>query len=99
MIALAAFYFGWVMGARDGAKSVDDVSAALTCLRESEELSALASALRAHLGCTLHQAADWFQATDGPPLGVPDVLARVQELVFPANGARAADQQERRRAS
>ena len=99
MIPLAAFDFGWVMGARGGSKSVDDVSAALTSLRESEEFTSLVSAVRAHLGFTLHQAADWFRATDGPPLGVPDVLARVQELVFPANGAGAAEQPERRRAS
>ena len=99
MIALAAFYFGWAMGARGGAKSVDDVSAALTSQRESEEFASLVSALRAHLGFKLHQAADWFRATDGPPLVVPDVLARVQELVFPVNGAGTAERPERRRAS
>ena len=98
MTALVAFYLGWAMGARGGRKSVDEVSAALTSLRESEEFTALLSALRAHLGCTLHQAAEWLQTTDGSPLGVPDVLARVQELVFPANGSSAAQQPERRRA-
>jgi hypothetical protein len=84
MSALIAFYFGWAMGARGGKKSVDDVSAALTSLRESEEFSALVSALRVHAGGALHQAADWLQTKDPAPLGVPDILSRVQDLVFPA---------------
>ncbi len=99
MIALAAFYFGWSMGARNGRKGVEEVSAALTSLRESEEFGALMSALRGHLGSTLHQTADWLQSPDAAPLGVPDVLARVRELVFPAAdafGAFAAQSEQRR---
>jgi succinate dehydrogenase/fumarate reductase cytochrome b subunit len=90
MTALVAFYFGWVMGARGGQKSLDEVSAAMTSLRESEEFTALLFALRAHLGYTLHQAADWLQAVDGPPPGVPDVLARIQDLVFSTDTGSAA---------
>ncbi len=81
MTALMAFYFGWVMGARGGRKSLDDVTAAVGSLRESEEFNALLAALRAHVGSTLHQAADWLQTAEKPPLGVPDLLARVQQLV------------------
>ena len=100
MLALAAaFYFGWAMGARGGRKSVDDVSAALTPLRESEEFNSLLSALRAHFGCSLQQAASWLQDADGPPLGVPDLLARVQQLVIPAPGSAGPDRPERSRAS
>ena len=100
MTALMAFYFGWAMGARGGRKSVDDVSAALSSLRESEEFGALLTALRAHVGSTLHTTADWLQSADQSPLGVPDILSRVQELVFPAaHTSQAADPVEDRRAS
>ena len=99
MLAVAAFYFGWAMGARGGRESVDDVSAALTSLRESEEFNSLLSALRAHLGCSLQQAASWLQGAHGPPLGVPDLLSRVRALVIPAPGFAAPDRPERSRAS
>ena len=99
MTALVAFYFGWAMGARGGRKSVDDVSAALTSLRESEEFNALITALRAHVGTTLHQAADWLQSADQDPPGVPDLLTRVQQLVNPGHRPRTSEQTEDRRAS
>jgi hypothetical protein len=80
MIAVAAFYFGWALGARGGRKNLDEVSAALTSLRESEEFGALVLALRSHLVSTLHQTADWLQSSDKPASAVPDVLSWAREL-------------------
>lgn len=93
MIAVAAFYFGWALGARGGQKSLDDVTAALNSLRKSEEFGALVSALRAHLGSTLAQAGEWLQAPEGPA-GVPDVLSRVRELVSGTNPSGAPERRE-----
>lgn len=83
MEALLAFYFGWSMGARSGAHGMEELNAALVSLRESEEFAALIVALRAHAAFIIREIAERVEGADGSPMGMPDVLARVYELIRP----------------
>lgn len=89
MEALLAFYFGWSMGARSGPQGMDELNAALVSLRDSDEFAALLVALRKHAAHIMRQVADRVEATD-TPMGMPDVLAKVYELIYPVTQGPAA---------
>lgn len=81
MKMLLTFYFGWAMGARSGPEGLDDIKRALVSLRHSEEFQGLLEALRHHGGYLLRDIARRVEGADGTPIGVPDVLARIYDLV------------------
>ncbi|MEO6886955.1 MAG: hypothetical protein ABI232_11835 [Jatrophihabitantaceae bacterium] len=81
MEALLAFYFGWSMGARSGAHGMEELNAALVSLRESDEFAGLVVALRSHAASIMREVAERVEGADGAPMGMPDVLARVYELI------------------
>lgn len=83
MEALLAFYFGWSMGARSGPHGTEELNAALVSLRESEEFAGLMVALRKHAAHIIREVAERVEGADGTPMGMPDVLARVYELIYP----------------
>ena len=83
MRMLFAFYFGWAMGARSGPEGLDEIRAAVASLRHSEEFQGLLTALRQHAAHILRDAAGRVEAAGDAPLGVPDVLARIYEMVQP----------------
>lgn len=85
MKMLLAFYFGWAIGARSGPESLDEIRAALTSLRGSAEFQGLLDALRQHGAHILRDVAGRVEAAGGTPIGVPDVLARIYEMVQPPN--------------
>jgi hypothetical protein len=84
MEAVLAFYFGWVMGARSGQEGVDDLTTAFTSLRQSEEFTALVIALRKHGAYLLRSIADVVDSGEPVTASMPDVLAKVYELIYPA---------------
>ena len=84
MEALIAFYFGWSMGARSGSQGIDELNAALVSLKESDEFAAVVVALRKHAAHIIREVANRVDDSSGSPLGMPDVLARVYELIYPA---------------
>ena len=84
MEALIAFYFGWTMGARSGPEGAQELNDAISSLKQSEEFADLMSALRKHAAVIVRDVADRIEGSGlvderGP---VPDVLARVHELIF-----------------
>jgi hypothetical protein len=81
MEALLAFYFGWSMGARSGAHGMDELNAALVSLRESDEFAGLIAALRNHAAAIMREVANRVEGGDGTPMGMPDVLAKVYDLI------------------
>ena len=81
---LLVFAAGYVMGARAGAESLDDVIDAVHAIRESDEFRDLVSALRAHaadslrgLATTLENGRDASGARTTPT----DLLDRVKLIV------------------
>jgi hypothetical protein len=84
MEALLAFYFGWSMGARSGPEGVNEINSALVSLRESEEFNALLGTLRKHAASILRDIASRVESNGESPLGMPDMLARIYDLVSPA---------------
>ena len=83
MEALLAFYFGWSMGARSGPQGMEELNSALVSLRDSDEFAALLVALRKHAAHIMRQVAERVEGADGTPMGMPDVLAKVYELIYP----------------
>ena len=89
MEALIAFYFGWTMGARSGPEGAQELNDAISSLKQSEGFAALMTALRKHAAVIVRDMADRIEGSGlvderGP---VPDVLARVHELIFNTKAA------------
>ena len=84
MESLIAFYFGWTMGSRSGPEGAQELNDAIASLKQSEEFAAVMSAVRKHAAVIVRDVADRIEGSGlvderGP---VPDVLARVHELIF-----------------
>ena len=77
---LAAFFAGWVVGARSGERGYQDVVASLRRLRDSEEVRDLGQALRSHLGYTLEDLARRLRG-EGEPVSVNDVVETARRLL------------------
>ena len=77
---LAAFFAGWVVGARTGERGYHDVVEAFRRLRESEEVRDLGQAVRSHLGYTLEDLARRLRG-EGEPVNVSDVVETARRLL------------------
>jgi hypothetical protein len=78
------FAAGYVMGARAGSESLDEVVDALHAIRKSEEFHDLVKALRTHAADSLRGLASMLErerenATD--PTAVNDLVERVMVIV------------------
>jgi GTP1/Obg family GTP-binding protein len=82
---LLAFLAGWATANRASRDSHEEVVTALKAVRDSEEMAALAKALRAHTGYVLKEVGEKLLDTggDGRPVGIPDVLSRVRAMIVP----------------
>ena len=81
---LLVFAAGYVMGARAGGESLDEVVEAVHAIRESDEFHDLVSALRTHAADSLRVLATMMEnereATDGRT-SPSDLLDRVKLIV------------------
>jgi hypothetical protein len=78
---LLAFAAGYVMGARAGSESLDEVIDAVHAIRESEEFHDLVKALRSHAAHSLRGLATMLEQGREPsvePGATPDLLERVR---------------------
>lgn len=91
MRVFVALAVGYVIGARAGSRDMDEVVRAVNALRESPEVADLMSAVRSHVGHTLHEVAAILERKEpvaegsGPTaprsIGhVDDVIERVSHL-------------------
>jgi hypothetical protein len=80
---LLVFAAGYVMGARAGAESLDDVVDAVHAIRQSEEFDDLLKALRKHAAHSLRGLATMLENGREPaPDRVPnDLLDRMKVIV------------------
>jgi predicted metalloprotease with PDZ domain len=80
---LLMFAAGYVMGARGGGESLDDVVDAMHAIRESEEFHDFVKALRTHTAHSLHGLATTLEngrRRDETPAS-SDLLERVRLIV------------------
>jgi len=81
---LLVFAVGYVMGARAGSESLDEVVDAVHAIRESEEFHDLVSALRSHAAHSLRGLATMLENNRQPTDQVSsttDLLERVRVIV------------------
>jgi len=80
---LLVFAAGYVMGARAGGETLDEVVDAVHAIRESEEFHDLVTALRSHAAHSLRGLAGMLesgrQATDGS-VSTGDLLERMRVI-------------------
>ena len=79
---LLVFAAGYVMGARAGGESLDEVVDALHAIRESEEFHDLVSALRSHAAHSLRGLAGMLESGRQPDGSVStgDLLERMRVI-------------------
>ena len=83
---LLVFAAGYVMGARAGEESFDDVVAAVRAIRKTDEFEGLLKALQLHAASSLRGLADLVErlgttpGTGAPGLTPSDLLERVRTL-------------------
>lgn len=88
MGVLFAFVVGWLLGARGGQQSYDEVVESAKVVLRSDEFALFKTAIRRHAGATLQQAAEWLQSDrEGGAGNLEDVIARVRQLVRPPANA------------
>lgn len=78
MELLVAFLAGWALGARATPERRAELVRAWRALRETEEFTTLALAVRAHLASGLRELADLVDG--GTPAEPEDLVARVRAL-------------------
>jgi hypothetical protein len=81
---LLVFAAGYVMGARAGGESLDDVIDALQAIRESDEFHDLVAAMRAHAADSLRGLATMVENGRDPTPGrtaPSDLVDRVKLIV------------------
>ena len=82
---LLVFAAGYVMGARGGGESLDDVVDAVHAIRESEEFHDFVKALRTHAAHSLRGLATMVESgrerSDAPQGSSSDLLERVRLIV------------------
>ncbi|MGH9304602.1 MAG: hypothetical protein ACRDZ5_09345 [Acidimicrobiales bacterium] len=80
MKVLAAMVIGYLLGAKSGAKDLDQLSRALKALYETDELADVVAAGRMQLGASLRGLAGIL---DGQPdaAGAGDLVTRVRSIV------------------
>lgn len=76
---LMAFFVGWTVGAKAGAKGYEEVVAAVRTVRQSEEFAALVSISRTHAASTLRELSKLLSGETERP-AAEDLIARVQRL-------------------
>jgi hypothetical protein len=79
MGVLLALAVGYAIGAKAGAEGYEEVVQSLKAIRDSEEFTALLSALRSHASHVLKEVAD-VVATDGELPAVGDLVERVRAM-------------------
>jgi hypothetical protein len=84
----AALVVGYLVGARTGAKDLDELGRSLKALCETDEFADVVTAARAHLGTTLRELAAVVDGgTECPAPGATpaesggDLVSRVSRLV------------------
>jgi len=79
---LLVFVAGYVMGARAGGESLDEVVDAMHAIRESEEFHDLVSALRSHAAHSLRGLAGMLESGRQPDGSVStgDLLERMRVI-------------------
>jgi hypothetical protein len=81
---LLVFAAGYVMGARGGGESLDDVVDAIHAIRESEEFHDFTKALRTHTAHSLRGLASMVESgreRQGEQTSPSDLLERVRLIV------------------
>ena len=81
---LLVFAAGYVMGARAGSESLDDVVDAVEAIRESDEFHDLMKALRTHAAHSLRGLATMMEngrGTSDTPGSTGDLVDRVRLIV------------------
>jgi hypothetical protein len=81
---LLVFAAGYVMGARAGSESLDDLVDAVEAIRESEEFHDLVKALRTHAAHSLRGLATMMEnglGTSDTPGSTGDLVDRVRLIV------------------
>jgi len=82
---LLVFAAGYVMGARAGGETLDDVVDAVHAIRESEEFHDLLTALRSHAAHSLRGVAGMLEAESGTTtverVSSGDLLERMRLIV------------------
>jgi hypothetical protein len=77
-----AFAVGYVVGANAGQEGYRDVVNALRSVRDSDEFSALLSALRSHASATLQRLGELLEETPvAEPFNPARLIDRVRELI------------------
>jgi uncharacterized protein YjgD (DUF1641 family) len=79
MGVLLAFTIGYVAGGRAGREGLEEVSASLKALRESEEFRGVLKALRSHASHALRELSDALRDPE-TKLDFDSLLERVQSL-------------------
>jgi hypothetical protein len=83
---LLAFFAGWATAAKADRRTNDEVIEALKAVRDSEEVGALLHALRNHAGYSIRELGTRIlEAGDGRPMGVPEIISRVRQMMTPAH--------------
>lgn len=77
MGTLFGFVVGYVIGARSGSKSFDEVVDALRAIRDSEEFRALLDVVRRHVRSTAREVAERLAADDASP-SAAEILDRAR---------------------
>jgi hypothetical protein len=78
---MLAFAVGYAVGANAGQEGYQEVVDALRAVGRSEELHALAAALRSHAGATLRQLSVVIEGEPDEPLNPGRLLDRVRDLM------------------
>lgn len=91
MEALIAFYFGWTMGSRSGPQGVEELTEAISSLRQSKEFAEVVVALRKHAAGIVRDVAGHIEGTPGESVGGSEVLAAVYSLIFPEGTDKTAE--------
>jgi hypothetical protein len=82
---LVAFAVGYALGARAGTEGLEEVTASIRVLRESEEFEALVSALRSYLSHALQELGESLAPESQRPQTVTDLLGRLRSPVSGMN--------------
>jgi hypothetical protein len=78
---LAAVAIGYVMGAKTGGDSLNELGRSLNALRQTDEFAEVVSASRSQLAAMLRRTASMVDGAHGTPDVPGDLVARVRALV------------------
>jgi hypothetical protein len=81
---LVALAIGYVLGAKTGAKEIEQMKSSVTALLGTDEFADVVSAARSHLGSSLREFASVLDGDQRVQDSGGDLVARVRTLVGPS---------------